>query len=57
MQDNYRRVTLNDVAKNAGVSASTVSRALKNDPRISEIVTEKIKMIAGEMGYIPNITA
>jgi DNA-binding LacI/PurR family transcriptional regulator len=57
MQDNNRRVTLIDVAKKAGVSASTVSRALKNDPRISEIVTEKVKRIAVEMGYIPNITA
>jgi len=57
MQTNKRRVTLNDVAEKACVSASTVSRALKNDPRISKSVSEKVARIAREMEYIPNFTA
>lgn len=54
---NNHRATLKDVARAAGVSASTVSRALKNDLRISPAVTKRIKQIAKQVGYIPDITA
>ena len=43
-----------DVAKAAGVSASTVSRALRNDLRISEGVREAVKRSAEELGYRPS---
>lgn len=42
------------VAAAAGVSTSTVSRALKGDPRISSATRERIRRIAEEMGYRPN---
>ena len=57
MNNGEKRVTLNDVAKVAGVSASTISRALKDDPRISLEVIQKVKKISSELGYVPNITA
>ena len=47
-------VTMGDVAQRAGVHSSTVSRALKNDPRISEDVKKRVRKIAEDLGYRPN---
>ncbi|MDD3335993.1 MAG: LacI family DNA-binding transcriptional regulator [Eubacteriales bacterium] len=46
--------TIKDVAKAAGVSPSTVSRAMHNNPRISEEMRGKIRALADEMGFHPN---
>lgn len=43
--------TLRDLAALAGVAPSTVSRALNNDPRISESTRHRIMAIAEETGY------
>lgn len=40
-----------------GVDASTVSRAIKNDPRISKETTERVQKVARKMGYQPNLAA
>ncbi|MDX2109982.1 MAG: LacI family DNA-binding transcriptional regulator [Verrucomicrobiota bacterium] len=48
------RVTLLEIAQRAGVSTSTVSRALKNDPRIPPITGEKLRSLATTMGYTPD---
>jgi len=45
------RVTLADVAKCLGVSAMTVSRALRGDRKVSVETTEKIRTLATKMGY------
>ncbi|MBK1880441.1 LacI family DNA-binding transcriptional regulator [Pelagicoccus mobilis] len=47
-------VTMVDVAKLAGVSQPTVSRALRNDPRISEAVKSKVREAADKLDYRPN---
>jgi LacI family transcriptional regulator len=44
-------VLLEDIAKQAGVSISTVSRALQNDPRLSEATIQKVSVIADSLGY------
>ena len=50
-------VTIKDVAKKAGVSYSTVSRAL-NDPKAEKSDKKRrILKIAEEMGYVPNQAA
>jgi LacI family transcriptional regulator len=49
--------TIHDIARELKISASTVSRALQNNPRISQKTKEKIKMIAEAMGYRPNTLA
>lgn len=49
-----RPVTLKDIARKAGVNPSTVSRAMRNDPRISEVVRKRINRLAQKMGYRPN---
>ncbi|WFB36347.1 LacI family DNA-binding transcriptional regulator [Kiritimatiellota bacterium B12222] len=48
------KVTIKDIAKRAGVSHPTVSRALRNDPQISKATTERIQKLAEEMGYRPD---
>lgn len=47
-------VTIKDVAKVAGVSPSTVSRALNDSSLISEATKERIRKIAEELGYERN---
>ena len=50
-------VTLKDIGKEVGVSATTVSRALNNKPDISYQVKQKIKEVAERLGYSPNALA
>src|SRR5690554_4057575 len=50
-------VKLKDIADKTGFSINTVSRALRNDTRISETTRLAIKQTAQEMGYIRNIVA
>ena len=49
--------TIHDIARELKVSASTVSRALQNNPRISLKTREKILSLAETMGYRPNTLA
>lgn len=50
-------VTVKDIAKKAGVSHSTVSRALHGSPLISEETKQRIQQIAVELGYLPSAAA
>ena len=50
-------VTLKDIGKEVGVSATTVSRALNNKSDISYEVKQKIKEVAERLGYSPNALA
>lgn len=50
-------VTLKDIGKEIGVSATTVSRALNNKPDISYETKQKIKEVAKRLGYSPNALA
>jgi DNA-binding LacI/PurR family transcriptional regulator len=52
-----RRPTLNDVAAMAGVSVSTVSRALDGNPRIPADTRQKVVEAATAMGFRRNISA
>lgn len=47
-------ITLKEIAHQLNLSHTTVSRALKNHPRISQETKEKVKKLAKEMGYIQN---
>ncbi|TDE94753.1 LacI family transcriptional regulator [Occultella glacieicola] len=50
-------VTLADVARAVGMSASTVSRALSGTEKVNDATREKIRRVAQEMGYEPNQVA
>ena len=50
-------VTINDVAKSAGVSPSTVSRVISNSSKISVATKEKVVRHMKELGYYPNAIA
>ncbi len=50
-------VTIKDIAREAGVSHATVSKALNNVPGISEKTRKRILSVAGSMNYVPNMAA
>jgi LacI family transcriptional regulator/LacI family repressor for deo operon, udp, cdd, tsx, nupC, and nupG len=50
-------VSIADIAQAAGVSHSTVSRALRDSPLISLETRARIRRLADEMGYTPNALA
>jgi LacI family transcriptional regulator len=54
MNEKLGRISHRLIALEARVSQATVSRALKNDPRISEAVRRSIQDIAERLGYRPD---
>ena len=50
-------VTIKDLARELKISASTVSRALKNHPDISEETKRAVKELADKLNYQPNAVA
>ncbi len=54
---NKPQITIKDIAKALGVSISTVSRALKDNPDISVETREMVKKYARENNYKPNVMA
>ncbi len=51
------QATIKDIARELNVSSSTVSRALKNYPGISDETKRKVKELADKMDYRPNAIA
>lgn len=51
------RVTLDDVARAAGVSAITVSRALRHPDKVSARARERILGAVERLGYVPDAAA
>ncbi len=49
--------SVRDIAKKAGVSAATVSRALKNHPDISSATRRRVAVAANEAGYAMPVSA
>ena len=54
MADN---ITIKDIARICGVGVGTVSRAINNDPRVSDATREKILKAVKDYHYVPNNSA
>lgn len=52
-----RRTTILDVAAEAGVAASTVSRAFTNPQRVNAVTRAHVLEVAERLGYVPNPSA
>ena len=50
-------ITMKDIARDLGVSVATVSRALKDSPRISEAKRREIQEYARDHNFLPNVIA
>lgn len=50
-------VTIKDIARVCGVSPSTVSRVIADNPRISPETKKKVREAMEELGYHPNFNA
>ncbi len=49
-----KRVTISDIAREAGVSKATVSRVLSDSPKVKESSRQRILKIIEERSFIPN---
>lgn len=52
--ESYERITIRDVAREAGVAVVSVSRALNGQPGVSDATRERIADTAMRLGYHPN---
>lgn len=50
-------LTLEDIAEKAGVSRSTVSRVINNQPNVREDVRGRVLQVINDTGYRPNVAA
>lgn len=50
-----QRVTIVDVAREAGVAISTVSAALNGRPGVSDATRDKVSVTARRMGFVPSL--
>ena len=53
----FTQVTIKDIARELGISPSTVSRALKDHPDISSKTKVAVNALAEKLNYQPNIVA
>lgn len=56
MEEN-KDITIYDIAEKLNLATSTISRALKDHPSISDKTIKKVKKTAEDMGYVPNTLA
>ncbi|WP_026042438.1 LacI family DNA-binding transcriptional regulator [Pantoea sp. A4] len=57
MREKVHRITASDVARQAGVSKWTVSRAFDPEASVSHHARERVLKVAHELGYRPNLLA
>ena len=55
--NDHTPITMKDIARELGISVATVSRALKDSPRISQERRSQIQQFAREHNFTPNVLA
>ena len=51
------KLTIQDIARLAGVSKATVSRVLNHNPSVDPTLRERVMHVVQERGFVPNVTA
>jgi LacI family transcriptional regulator len=51
------KLTIQDIARLAGVSKATVSRVLNHNPSVNSLLRERVQWIVQEYDFVPSITA
>jgi DNA-binding LacI/PurR family transcriptional regulator len=54
---NSRGVTMDEVAKAAGVSQATVSRVVNGNPRVNSTTKRLVERTIDRLGFVPNVAA
>ena len=52
-----KRITISDVAKEAGCSVSTVSRVIHGNPRVQPELAARIRQTIDQLGFVPDQSA
>ncbi len=52
-----QKITIHDVAREAGVSVSTVSRVINSNDSVNEELRERVTHTVERLGYVPNASA
>jgi LacI family transcriptional regulator len=52
-----KRLTIQDIARLAGVSKATVSRVLNHNPSVDPALSERVRRVVQEHDFVPNVTA
>ncbi|WIG57571.1 MAG: hypothetical protein OJF49_000316 [Ktedonobacterales bacterium] len=52
-----KRPTIEDIARLAGVSRTTISRVLNHRPDVDRATRERVLQVIEEQGYVPSLTA
>lgn len=53
----HNKVTIQDIARLAGVSKATVSRVLNHNPSVNALLRERVQRVVREHDFVPSITA
>ncbi len=51
------RMTIQDIARLAGVSKATVSRVLNHNPSVNSLLRERVQQVVQEYNFVPSVTA
>lgn len=51
------KLTIQDIARLAGVSKATASRVLNGNPSVDPALRERVQQVIQEHGFVPNVTA
>lgn len=51
------KLTIQDIARLAGVSKATVSRVLNHNPSVGQELSERVMRVVHEYDFVPNIIA
>jgi len=55
--DSKKRITIKDVAREAGVSTQTVSRVINKFAYVSDSTRKRVETVISELGYLPSTLA